>query len=96
MSDARCLFSQAELCFRLASGPASTRLADELEALGRTFAEKQSNSNLREREGRRRVGRLRYPRHVWAGSSTIRSYALAGARRRGATLTTSNNCHRVR
>jgi len=38
MSDARCLFSQAELCFRLASGPASTRLADELEALGRTLA----------------------------------------------------------
>jgi hypothetical protein len=38
MSDARCLFSQAELCFRLASGPASPRLADELEALGRTLA----------------------------------------------------------
>jgi hypothetical protein len=38
MSDARYLFSQAEMCFRLASGPAGPRLADELEALGRALA----------------------------------------------------------
>jgi hypothetical protein len=38
MSDAIYLFSQAELCFRLASGPASARLAEELEALGRALA----------------------------------------------------------
>ena len=37
MSDARYLFSQAEMCFRLASGP-GPRLADELEALGRALA----------------------------------------------------------
>ena len=38
MSDVRHLLSQAELCFRLASGPANPRLADELEALGRALA----------------------------------------------------------
>src|SRR5260370_7463663 len=30
MSDARYLLSRAEMCFRLASGPAGPRLADEL------------------------------------------------------------------
>jgi hypothetical protein len=34
MSDATRLRDQAERCFRLARGPASLRLADELEALG--------------------------------------------------------------
>jgi hypothetical protein len=37
MSDAIRLCVQAERCFRLARGPASARLADELEALGRVF-----------------------------------------------------------
>jgi hypothetical protein len=37
MSDAMYLRLQAERCFRLAQGPASPRLADELEALGRAF-----------------------------------------------------------
>jgi hypothetical protein len=37
MSDATRLRVQAALCFRLARGPASSRLADELEALGRAF-----------------------------------------------------------
>jgi hypothetical protein len=31
------LRAQAERCFRLASGPAGSRLADEPEALGRVF-----------------------------------------------------------
>jgi hypothetical protein len=38
MSEAKYLLAQAELCFRLAGGPASPRLADELEALGRALA----------------------------------------------------------
>jgi hypothetical protein len=50
MSDARYLLSQAELCFRLAGGPAGPRLADELEALGRALA----------REARRICERGRY------------------------------------
>jgi hypothetical protein len=37
MSDATRLRVQAERCFRLARGPASPRLSDELEALGRAF-----------------------------------------------------------
>ena len=37
MSEAKYLHIQAERCFRLASGPVSIRLADELEALGRAF-----------------------------------------------------------
>jgi len=37
MSHAQYLHIQAERCFRLASGPASLRLADELEGLGRAF-----------------------------------------------------------
>jgi hypothetical protein len=37
MSDATRLRDRAERCFRLARGPASSRLADELEALGRAF-----------------------------------------------------------
>ena len=37
MSDSTRLRVQAERCFRLARGPASSRLADELEALGRAF-----------------------------------------------------------
>ena len=38
MSDSRYLLSQAELCFRLAGGPAGPRLADELDAFGRALA----------------------------------------------------------
>jgi hypothetical protein len=37
MSQARHLYAQAERCFRLATGTTGLRLADELEALGRTF-----------------------------------------------------------
>jgi hypothetical protein len=37
MSDAIYLRAQAARCFRLAEGPASPRLADELQALGRAF-----------------------------------------------------------
>ena len=37
MSRSIYLRVQAERCFRLASGPAGPRLADELEALGRAF-----------------------------------------------------------
>ena len=37
MSDAMYLRAEAARCFRLARGPASPRLADELEALGRAF-----------------------------------------------------------
>ena len=37
MSDATRLRVQAERCFRLASGGAGPKLADELEALGRAF-----------------------------------------------------------
>jgi hypothetical protein len=37
MSDATRLRVQAERCFRLARGPASARLAAELEELGRAF-----------------------------------------------------------
>jgi hypothetical protein len=37
MSDAIYLRAEAARCFRLAKGPASLRLADELEALGRAF-----------------------------------------------------------
>jgi DNA-directed RNA polymerase specialized sigma24 family protein len=37
MSDAVYLRAEASRCFRLATGPVSMRLADKLEALGRTF-----------------------------------------------------------
>jgi hypothetical protein len=37
MSDAKYLRAEAARCFRLAGGPTSLRLADELEALGRAF-----------------------------------------------------------
>ena len=37
MSDAIYLRAEAARCFRLAKGPASLRLADELDALGRAF-----------------------------------------------------------
>ena len=37
MSDALYLRAEAARCFRLARGPASLRLADELDALGRAF-----------------------------------------------------------
>ena len=37
MSQAQHLHAQAERCFRLATGTTGLRLADELEALGRTF-----------------------------------------------------------
>ena len=39
MSEASYLYIQAGRCFRLARGPASPLLADELEALGRAFEE---------------------------------------------------------
>ena len=66
MSDVRHLLSQAELCFRLASGPASPRLADELEALGRALAREAIELEFAKGGGRkRRVARLRYPRPVW-------------------------------
>ena len=41
MSNALYLRAEAARCFRLARGPASPRLADELDALGRAF-EKQA------------------------------------------------------
>ena len=37
MSDEVHLRAEAARCFRLAKGPVSSRLADELEALGRAF-----------------------------------------------------------
>jgi len=57
MSDARHLLSQAELCFRLASGPASPRLADELEALGRALAREAIELEFCERGREKAPGR---------------------------------------
>ena len=64
MSKARYLHAQAERCFRLASHSAGLRIADELEALGRTFEQE-----ARENEdviggtvlGEPRTSVLRYP-----------------------------------
>ena len=64
MSDAIYLFSQAELCFRLASGPASARLAEELEALGRALAREAIELEFAKEEWQSRVARLRYPRQM--------------------------------
>ena len=47
MSDATRLHVQAEQCFRLARGPASLRLAGELEALGRAFEQEAREVELR-------------------------------------------------
>ena len=44
MSRARYLHAQAERCFRLASHSAGLRIADELEALGRTFEQEARES----------------------------------------------------
>jgi hypothetical protein len=71
MSDARYLLSQAELCFRLASGPASARLAEELEVLGRALAREEIELEFAKEEGQRRVARLRYPRQMSQDSSSI-------------------------
>jgi hypothetical protein len=46
---AKHLHNQAERCFRLASGPAGPRLADELEALGRAFEREASEFELANR-----------------------------------------------
>jgi hypothetical protein len=54
MSEAKYLHIQAERCFRLASGPVSIRLADELEALGRAF--KREARELELANGRRHPG----------------------------------------
>ena len=58
MSDAARLLVQAERCFRLARGPASARLADELEALGRGF----------EREARKVEASLLHRSVAWRGA----------------------------
>ena len=51
MSEASYLYIQAGRCFRLARGPASPGLADELEALGRAFEEEAKEIEVI--EGRR-------------------------------------------
>ena len=38
MSEATQLLAHAERCFRLARGPVGSKLAEELEGLGHTFA----------------------------------------------------------
>jgi hypothetical protein len=63
MSDAARLRVQAERCFRLARGPASARLADELEALGRGF----------EREARKVEASLLHRSVQWRGTEATRS-----------------------
>jgi hypothetical protein len=63
MSDATRLRVQAERCFRLARGSVSTRLADELEALGRAF----------EREARKVEACLLHRSVQWRGAGATRS-----------------------
>jgi hypothetical protein len=63
MSDAARLLVQAERCFRLARGPASAKLADELEALGRGF----------EREARKVEASLLHRSVQWRGAEATRS-----------------------
>jgi hypothetical protein len=59
MSNALYLRSEAARCFRLARGPASLRLADELEALGRTFEReaREVEARLPHRAAQRRYER---------------------------------------
>jgi hypothetical protein len=62
MSDATRLRVQAERCFRLARGPASAKLADELEALGRAF----------ERDARKVEASLLHRSVQWRGAEATR------------------------
>ncbi len=66
MSDAIYLRAEAARCFRLARGAASSRLADELEALGRAF----------EREAREVEARLSH-RSVRQSASDSQHYVEA-------------------
>ena len=60
MSEASYLYIQAGRCFRLARGPASPRLADELEALGRAFEEEAKEIEIIEGQGpRQKLGLAR-------------------------------------
>jgi hypothetical protein len=67
MSNALYLRAEAARCFRLAKGPASLRLADELDALGRAFEQeaKEVEARLLHRSARR-------------GTSTSQQYVEAG------------------
>jgi hypothetical protein len=47
MSDALYLRAEAARCFRLARGPASLRLADELDELGRAFEQEAKEAEAR-------------------------------------------------
>ena len=47
MSNALYLRVEAARCFRLARGPASLRIADELDALGRAFEQEASEIEAR-------------------------------------------------
>jgi hypothetical protein len=47
MSNALYLRAEAARCFRLARGPASLRLADELDALGRAFEQEARDVEAR-------------------------------------------------
>jgi hypothetical protein len=67
MSDALYLRVEAARCFRLARGPASLRLADELDALGRAF----------EQEAREVEARLLHT-SAQQGTSVSEHYVEAG------------------
>ena len=67
MSDALYLRAEAARCFRLARGPASLRLADELDELGRAF----------EQEAREVEARLLHT-SAQQGTSVSQHYAEAG------------------
>ena len=67
MSNALSLRAEAARCFRLARGPASLRLADELDALGRAF----------EQEAREVEARLLHT-SAQQGTNVNQQYVAAG------------------